>query len=128
MDLAARIAVLQDELAEARERVRLLETELGADELVPISLPLTPMQRRLLGVILKRPLATKSNLMVAVLGSRLSGDDTPDPKIVDVQVCHLRRKLGPLGISIETKWGEGYWMTAEAKALVHAMAAQEVLG
>ena len=37
--------------------------------------------------------------------------DEPEPKIIDVFICKLRRKLelaGALGMSIDTLWGQGY--------------------
>lgn len=32
----------------------------------------------------------------------------PDPKIIDVFVCKIRRKLKPTGLVIQTHWGKGY--------------------
>ena len=32
----------------------------------------------------------------------------PDPKIIDVQLTHLRKKLKPLGIAFEVRWGIGW--------------------
>ena len=37
--------------------------------------------------------------------------DKPEPKIIDVFICKLRRKLelaGASGVSIDTVWGQGY--------------------
>ena len=37
--------------------------------------------------------------------------DEPEPKIIDVFICKLRRKLeiaGARGVSIDTVWGQGY--------------------
>jgi DNA-binding response OmpR family regulator len=31
-----------------------------------------------------------------------------EPKIVDVIVCKIRKKVKPLGIEIDTSWGRGY--------------------
>ena len=35
-------------------------------------------------------------------------DQEPEPKIIDVWVCKLRKKLKPLGIRIDTSRGRGY--------------------
>jgi hypothetical protein len=35
-----------------------------------------------------------------------------DIKIVDIQLCHIRRKLQPFGLEIETHWGFGKSMPA----------------
>ena len=35
--------------------------------------------------------------------------DEPEPKIIDVSVCKLRRKLADAsGVVIDTIWGQGY--------------------
>jgi len=34
--------------------------------------------------------------------------EDPNEKILDVLVCHLRKRLQPLGLMIETIWGFGY--------------------
>lgn len=41
---------------------------------------------------------------------QLRPDDPPEIKIVDVWICKLRKKLKPLGINIDTVWGQGYRM------------------
>ena len=40
------------------------------------------------------------------------------PKIIDVQICKMRRKLTPIGISIETVWGEGYRLAGDARQII----------
>jgi DNA-binding response OmpR family regulator len=37
-----------------------------------------------------------------------SSDEDPDIKIIDVQMCNVRKLLKPLGIEIENQWGQGY--------------------
>jgi DNA-binding winged helix-turn-helix (wHTH) protein len=37
-------------------------------------------------------------------------DEQPEPKIIDVYVCKIRRKIAPLALLIETSWGRGYAM------------------
>jgi cysteine synthase len=48
--------------------------------------------------------ATKEYLLSAVYGGR----DEPNLKIVDVIICHIRRKLGIHRESVRTVWGRGY--------------------
>ena len=39
------------------------------------------------------------------------GIDEPEPKIIDVLICKLRRKLvenGAEGLSVDKVWGQGY--------------------
>lgn len=49
---------------------------------------------------------------------QLSADDEPDLKIIDVWICKLRKKLKPLGIRIDTTWGRGYALAADAKPTI----------
>ena len=47
----------------------------------------------------------------AFLSHLYGGMDEPEPKIIDVFICKLRRKLelaGARGMSIDTVWGQGY--------------------
>ena len=49
------------------------------------------------------------------------GMDEPEPKIIDVFICKLRRKLelaGARGVSIDTVWGQGY-ILRETEAMGH---------
>jgi DNA-binding response OmpR family regulator len=39
---------------------------------------------------------------------QLDPDGEAEAKIVDVLVCHIRRKVKPLGLRIDTQWGKGY--------------------
>ncbi|WP_054310002.1 helix-turn-helix domain-containing protein [Mesorhizobium sp. 1M-11] len=38
----------------------------------------------------------------------LRPNDPPEIKIIDVFICHIRRKLKPLGVQIQNVWGRGY--------------------
>lgn len=46
----------------------------------------------------------------AILDHLYSGMDEPNPKIIDVFVCKIRKKLQSVGVDdfIETNWGRGY--------------------
>lgn len=70
---------------------------------------MTKAESRFLAALLHRREMSKPSLHVA-----LSGDDPiTDAKIVDVYACHVRRKLLPYQIRIETIWGRGYALTRE---------------
>jgi hypothetical protein len=43
-----------------------------------------------------------------------SYDDT-DPKMVDVVICHLRKKLTKHEVTIKTLWGSGYFLDEEQR-------------
>lgn len=69
---------------------------------------LTEQQFRILALLVKRGSARKVAIYEQVF-VRLDGDG-PDPKIVDVQVCKLRRALRKIGAEgvVRTVWGRGY--------------------
>ena len=57
----------------------------------------------------------------AFLSHLYGGMDEPEPKIIDVFICKLRRKLelaGARGVSIDTVWGQGY-ILRETEAISH---------
>lgn len=55
----------------------------------------------------------KDRVYDAIYASRIADKDFPEPKIVDVIVCKLRRKLAPLGMGFRTAWGFGYALTID---------------
>ena len=97
---------------------------MGYRLVVPVLFGLTDHESRLLGGLLTREIMSKSQILSALYG-HLPPDDEPEIKIVDVYVCKARRKLKRFGVSIETKWGGGYYMTREAKAKVREYLALE---
>jgi DNA-binding winged helix-turn-helix (wHTH) protein len=53
----------------------------------------------------------------AFLNHLYGGIDEPEPKIIDVFICKLRRKLvenGAEGLSVDTVWGQGYILRERA--------------
>lgn len=38
-----------------------------------------------------------------------------DPKIIQIRICHLRKKLAPFGMSVETVWARGYRLESESR-------------
>lgn len=51
----------------------------------------------------------------------LHKQDEADIKIVDVWVCKMRKKLRPYGISIQTQWGQGYFLQTDSKAIAQGL-------
>lgn len=90
------------------ERIRQLEHALVPDGVsVPVEWCLTQAEARVFSHLTTREVATKGSLMVALYSDRPNGDEI-EPKIVDVFVCKLRKKLNRFGIQIMTVWGQGY--------------------
>lgn len=70
----------------------------------------SPLEAALLAHMLRRDQATKAQLHSVVENNR-PGDhakEATDPKMVDVMICKLRKKIKPHEILIETMWGTGY--------------------
>lgn len=118
MDVDARIEALQEALARKDEEIARLEAALGLDFLTPLEWRLTGSEMRLFGVLMARESATKDALMAGLY--RDFGKDEPELKIVDVFVCKIRKKLEPFGLSIETRWGQGYYLTPATRDQVRA--------
>ena len=104
-EFSAREAALQATIVRLEDRIQELEEAMGLCVLPPLEWGLTVQQARLFGALLEREVLTKDAAMAALYRDR--GDDEPEMKIVDVFVCHIRRKLKPFGIEIGTRWGVG---------------------
>lgn len=104
---------MREENDRLRARIQDLEEVLFSAALPPIEYGLTRQEARVFGVLVSRPLATKSAIMAALYDER--GADWAEPKIVDVLVCKIRKKLAPFGIEILTRWGEGYFIADDMR-------------
>jgi DNA-binding response OmpR family regulator len=114
------VLTLERENEMLQERIFNLESALGMKIDTPLALDLTSHESALLGLLLKRDLVTKELAMTAFYGMGADGEE-PEQKIIDVWICKLRAKLKSYGVAIETKWGQGWWMTAQAKATIQQM-------
>jgi two-component system cell cycle response regulator CtrA len=114
MDVEARLAISERENETLRERVRQLELALYAGAQVPLDWGLTQQESIVVGALLRTEMATKERLMTALYGGRI--DEGAEVKVIDVFVCKVRKKLRAFGLEIETVWGQGYRMSAAARA------------
>lgn len=79
---------------------------------------LTGLQSAFMLVLLKKDLADKDTLHHVIEQQRLTRVHRPDnpeetdPKMVDVVICLLRKRLKPFNITISTCWGDGYYLKA----------------
>lgn len=123
--LVHQVAVLQEENALLRERLALAERTMLGVELLPPGFGLTGMEARVLRVLRTRGAATKEQILDAAWSTALE-QDLPDPKIVDVAICKIRKKLSPWGVKITTLWGAGYQLGPDARVALET--AIEALG
>ena len=114
------IQTLEQENDDLRARVRELEALLGMTFETPPLIGLTRQEGIIFGLLLKNPLVTKQ---LALSAMYLHQQDEAEIKIVDVYICKLRKKLKPYRIAIQTQWGQGYFITAEHKAVAQRLLA-----
>ena len=106
-----------------QEEVRQLREANGFDIPLPleivIALRLTPMQAKFMAALLHaRGVVTKYGMCVALYGF---AEDAPDPKVLDVMLTHIRKKLRPHDVTIETLYGTGYRLTPTMKQKLRDM-------
>lgn len=85
----------------------------------------TPAEARMFIALLRRPQATKGMLHTASqrLEPVASSEEVSEPKIVDVFICKMRKKLRARGvpIKIDTIWGRGYALSLASKTEAHKL-------
>ena len=120
----------QAQMLEAREmEVQELREALRREGLrtFPDEWKLTPAEGIVFSLLLTRETCSKAELLHAYTEVKRARDPhfvAPEPKIIDVFVCKLRRKLEPIGLTILTIWGQGYRLPrAEAAAVVEKLEA-----
>lgn len=86
----------------------------------------TRLQSKVLLRLLRRGNGTKEMLHDTVEENRGRPDEPTHDKIVQVVICHLRKKLMPFDIKIKTHHGSGYSMPVEDRTRVVEMLAGSV--
>jgi DNA-binding response OmpR family regulator len=111
-------------IAQQRERIECLEEELRQLRsslapvlMFPIEWKLTATQQRLVAAFYKAPDGYLSHEQVFLASG--SGAEEAD-NLVKVQIMHLRKKIAPLGLNIQKRWGLGYEMPPESRAIIGA--------
>jgi hypothetical protein len=93
---------------------------------------LTKLMASFVLVLVKREEADKTTLhrvieaQRAVRASRPDNPEETDPKMVDVVICNLRKKLRNFGLTIHTLWGHGYYLDLESKKQALALIEREL--
>lgn len=81
----------------------------------------TRLESAMLALLLKRREATKQQLHMVIEENRPDGRDATDPKMVDVIICKLRKKVKSWGIEIQTLWSIGYLLEPAYREKVIAL-------
>ena len=103
----ARIVRLEAENEDLRARVSELEGLAFGGWTAPVEWALTAAQARIFGFLLSRELASREQIAVALWSAR-PDCEIPGSRTVDVQICWMRRKLAPFGVTIRTVRGRGF--------------------
>jgi two-component system cell cycle response regulator CtrA len=111
-------------IAEQRVRIECLEEELrqlrqslAPVVLFPIEWKLTATQQRLVAAFYKSHdgFLTHDQVFLA------SGSEAEEAdNLVKVQIMHLRKKIKPLGLEINKRWGLGYEMPPESRDIIRS--------
>lgn len=95
---------------------------------------LTKLMALFLLVLVKREEADKATLhrvieaQRAVRVNRPNDAEETNPKMVDVMICNLRKKLKVFGLTINTLWGRGYYLDTPDRQRVLSLVEREVYG
>ncbi|MCW7544875.1 winged helix-turn-helix domain-containing protein [Aurantimonas litoralis] len=84
-----------------------------------VTVRLPAQQFRLLKALLDAyPRTLTKDTLLSAVATGPNPDDWPEPKLVDVLVCRVRKLIDPMGLVIATQWGVGYHLEIgdEAKA------------
>jgi DNA-binding response OmpR family regulator len=79
---------------------------------------LTLSESRILHLLVRRAQVAKASMYEALYGERIAG---PEPKILDVLVHRIRRKLEPHEVVVETVTGVGYRLAPDMRAKIEAL-------
>ncbi len=122
-DLVKENVKLRYQLDEALTRITYLESLLAIPSEYPQELNLGPKEKIILNCLHK---SRGVCLNVKLLDAAGYGEGYKNPKILQVYIHWLRKKLAPLNIKIATIWGEGYMIDAENRTKLNAAIAAKV--
>jgi hypothetical protein len=88
----------------------------------------TRLQASLLAVLIVRNEVSKDTMHQIIESRRTPGKEETDPKMVDVVICHLRKRLKPFNLKINTLWACGYYMEPPQRKTILEMVNKYVLG
>lgn len=108
-----------ERIQELEDEVMVLKDALGLTFKGDPAWGLRQVETEILGVIAKTAVATNDRIRTAVWGMK---SDPPSDGLLKVHIWKMRPKLAKHGIFIETKWGVGYFLSPESRALVKAAA------
>lgn len=115
------VASLQAEVDRLRDYVEELEGLIfKPDQVVDLkqAFGLTKMEAKVVTFLMGRSFATRETIYDAIYAGQHGS--WPNVDITKIFICKARRKLRPLGIEIETIWGEGWRISDQMKVRIWA--------
>jgi hypothetical protein len=82
---------------------------------------MTRLQAAVFVSIIRRPEITKDQVHTAIENTRSPTSDPTDQKMIDVVICHIRKRIKEHGITLITRWGQGYSLHHAERDKVLAM-------
>jgi len=99
------------------EKIRQLERELyGRDWEAPKEFRLTKLEAAIVATMLANNRVCSPALLIDATRGRGTHTNNPNSNLIDAKICHIRAKLRPYGLRIETVWGTGYKIEDETRA------------
>lgn len=103
------------EVQRLRDRVEELEDLIGLRVVGPRVAGLSDMEWRMAGLLLKRPLVSREFAFRAIYGNRPEAEQPKDIRMIDQNVCRVKRRLKAFGITVKNASNEGYYLDAESR-------------
>ncbi len=91
-----------------------------------IDFGLTKTEWKLLQLLVTQNHPSKQMIMAELYDEKY-GYAPPSPKILDVFICKIRKKLKPFGVEIHTHYGRGYYLTPTDKHVLLVQTRAEML-
>ena len=110
------LEMLREENSILREENRQLnELLLPPKQDFSVMFGLTPQESTIFSVLISADggIVSKDKMMSEYVASSTNTDSIPQVKILDVFICKIRKKLKQWDISIQTSWGQGWYITRE---------------
>jgi len=99
------------------EKIKQLEHELyGRSWEAPKEFRLTKLEAAIVATMLANNRVCSANLLIDATRGRGTHTAHPNSNLIDAKICHIRAKLRPYGLRIETVWGTGYKIEDETRA------------
>ena len=104
------------EIEALRYQVAEYKAAIGLAQQFPRGLGLTPQEAKILGILYKREIASKDFIFRTMYAD--DWDHDREPKIIEVFLSKIRKKLRPIGVTIQNDYGHGWYLTPADKAKI----------